>query len=223
VSRSVVVPRKRIIHRLDSRFERQFRGLVRTAFRADPHFAQAVRGEPYEEPERRSDRWHQYEFCTSGERPCHMLWRAWSDGALGFTTSFAEKKEPEPVGNLVLALLLFCNLAAEFFAGHDYFGAMVFTHQIHVRGHKFDPSFPADLERYDYDHVDGIYFPTGTEHRGSNPTQYSEEVDWNTLKQPQEFAASIVLRELREVTGARIDFEKLLEHTMRLQQLIANK
>jgi len=215
----ILAPRVPAWLRLDLKFERNFGTFIREVYRYEQNFFRAGRGQPYEDNFRRHSLYHQYGFRISGKAPCHRVWRGWSDGTLGFVANHSRIKIPEPAGNFALEALLFLRLVRRLFESRGYFGPGVMAYHIACPSHKFGAEFPvADPDFVgQYDGADGLYFD---EPSPDQPTEATcvEEVEWDTLLQPEELVASVLLELLRAIAGARIDYGKLLSHVTRLSR-----
>lgn len=205
VHQVIIVPRVALRLRLDSKFERGFRALIKSSFQTKREFTR----------ERRSGLYLQVEYRKS---PCHRMWRIWSNGALGFAANHSRLRGPEPVGNLAADLLFACRMASKVFEEHGYFGGSVLADTLACPSREFSALFPPPGGTGDHDEVPGIYFdraiPPGQPDKGT----CTEEVDWPSLRDPREMVASVMLDQFRQIAGARIDFEKLLEAVTRLAE-----
>jgi hypothetical protein len=203
IHRVIVVPRVALRLRLDSKLERGFGALIRSSFQTRREFTR----------QRRLGTWLQLEYRKS---PCHRVWRIWSSGALGFAANHSRLKGPEPVGNLAADLLFACRLAGRVFEERGYFGASVLADTLACPSREFAPRFPPPGGLGDYDEVRGIYFEDTVPPGQPDRSTWTDEMDWPSLGDPRETVASVMLDQLRNITGARIDFAKLLEAVTRL-------
>ena len=112
--------------------------------------------------------------------------------------------------------LLVCRLAAMLYRQRDYFGLSVVASELsQPPSREFAHEFPADLNDYgrDYDQVQGIGFPKGNRALGQpGISTIVEEVDHHTLINPVELVANTLLRQLRDLCAARVDFERFSQH-----------
>ena len=196
----IVAPRVPLRIRLDSKTERGFENLIRKSFRTQKGFSGNQRFGGFFQTELRSE---------EGRR--HKLWRLWNEGTVGFVRNHSRTCEFEPVGRLAGDLVFFLRLAMESFRESDYYGPLVFADVLSCPMGKFHPSFPPPSGLGDYDHVPFISFEDPRAPGHPNQATFMEEVDWATLQNPQDLIANVVLGLLRELTGARINFEELLQ------------
>ena len=68
-----------------------------------------------------------------------------------------------------------------------------------------------------FDGADGLYFDGPSRGQPSEATSV-EDLTWDTLLQPEELVASVLLEQLRTLAGARIDYGKLLRQVTRLSK-----
>lgn len=205
IHKIVIVPRVPLRLRLDSKMERHFRALVNSSFQTNREFTRVRRLGLYLQGEYR-------------KTPCHRIWRIWSDGTLGFASNHSRPQGPEPVGNLAADLLFTCRLAAKVFEERGHFGASVLADTLACPSRKFAPLFPPPGREGDYDEVRGIYFEDEIPPGQPDKATCIEEMDWPTLSDARETVTSLMLDQLRHITGARIDFEKLLEAVSRIAE-----
>jgi hypothetical protein len=204
IQKVVILPRADLRLRLDSKVERGFEALIRSSFGRSRELT----------PKLRLGRCIQVEYRGSA---CHRIWRIWSTGALGFAASHS-RQGPEPVGNLAADLVFTCRLARNILQEYGYFGGSVLVDYLACPSHKFAALFPPPGGHGDYDRVPGIYFEDRIPPGQPDKATWTDEVDWASLCNPQEIVASAILDQLRHITGARIDFEKLLESVTRLAE-----
>lgn len=215
----ILTPRVPARLRLDLAFERSLGKLIRNVYRGEQNFVRAKRGEAWKDGFNRYSRVLQYQFRISGTAPCHRLWRVWSDGTLGFVANHSRIRTPEPAGNFALEALLFLRLARRLFENRGYFGSSVMAYQIACPSHQFAAEFPIpDLDFVgEYDAADGLYFE-GPSTGQSTEATFVEDLTWDTLLQPEELVANVLLQHLRALAGARIDYGKLLFHVTHLSK-----
>jgi hypothetical protein len=205
IHKVVVVPRVALRLRLDSKVERGFRALARSSFQTTYEFTGVRRLGLYLQGEHR-------------KTPCHRIWRIWSDGTVGFASNHSRLQGPEAVGNLAADLLFTCRLAAKIFQEQAYFGGSVLADYLSCPSRKFAPLFPPPGREGDYDEVRGIYFEDAIPPGQPDKATCIEEMDWPTLSDARETVASVMLDQVRHITGARIDFDKLLEAVSRIAE-----
>jgi hypothetical protein len=203
IHKVVIVPRVALQLRLDSKLEKAFRALIRSCFQTSREFTGVQSPGPY----------LQAEYLKS---PSHRIWRIWPSAALGFAANHSRLRGPEPIGNLAADLLFSCRLAARLFEDHGYFGGSVLADVLASPTHKFAALFPPPGGLGDYDEVPGIYFEGRISPGQPERATWTEEMDWQSLRDPGETTASAMLDLVRHITGARIDFETLLEGVARL-------
>ncbi len=205
--------------RLDLAFERASRELIQDVYRNERNFLSAHRGLLYDPRYSRHSLFHEFHFRISGKAPCHRVWRIWSDGTLGFVANHSRIKTPEAAGNFALEALLFLRLGHQLFEGRGFFGPSVIAYRVACPSHQFTAEFPyPDPDFVDaYDGADGLYFDGPSQGQPAEAS-YVEDLNWDTLTQPEELVASILLDLFRAVAGARIDYTKLLGHVTRLSK-----
>jgi hypothetical protein len=137
---------------------------------------------------------------------------------VGFASNHSRLQGPEAVGNLAADLLFTCRLAAKIFQEQAYFGGSVLADYLSCPSRKFAPLFPPPGREGDYDEVRGIYFEDAIPPGQPDKATCIEEMDWPTLSDARETVASVMLDQVRHITGARIDFDKLLEAVSRIAE-----
>jgi hypothetical protein len=115
-------------------------------------------------------------------------------------------------------MLFTCRLAAKVFQEHGYFGASVLADTLACPSRKFAPLFPPPGRHGDYDEVRGIHFEDPISPGQPDTATWTDEMDWSSLDDPPQTVASAMLDQLRHITGARIDFDKLLEAVSRIAE-----
>jgi hypothetical protein len=103
-------------------------------------------------------------------------------------------------------LVFTCRLAGKILQEYGYFGGSVLVDYLACPSHKFAALFPLPGGQ-----VPGIYFEDRIPPGQPDKATWTDEVDWAALCDPQGIVASAMLDQLRHITGARIDFEKLLQ------------
>lgn len=205
VHKVVIVPRVALRLRLDSKLERGFRALVKSSFQTNREFTRVRRAGSYLQGEYRKP-------------PCHRVWRIWSSAAVGLAANHSHLHGPEPVGNLAADLLFTCRMAASVFQEWGYFGGSVLADRLACPSRKFAAKFPPPGGLGDYDEVRGIYFEDRIAPGQPDSATWIEEMDWPSLTDATERVALVMLDQVRHITGARIDFEKLLEAVSRIAE-----
>jgi hypothetical protein len=204
---------------LDLSFERSFGKLIREVYRGEQNFVRAQSGVTWEDEFNPYSHALQYQFRISGKAPSHRVWRVWSDGTLGFTANHSRIKTPEPAGNFALEALLFLRLTRRLFEEQGYFGPSVMVYQIACPSHQFSPEFPVADPSFSgmYDGVDGLYFDRPSPGQLTEATSV-EDLTWDTLLEPEEVVATVLLDLFRSIAGARIEYGKLLGHVAQLSR-----
>lgn len=200
--RILIIPRVSLRFRQDTKFEREFEKLVLSCFRADHNLSRKFGRGSYFQTERR----------MSAAQRTHRIWRIWSDGALGFIGNLTRPlPRGQPVGDLAADLLFSCRLATALFNLQNYEGGVVLSDEVVCGTTNFVPEFPPPDGVGDYDKVPGIQFPTARPDVLPEQSTSIEELDRDTLENPEETVAGVIFDQLRETWGASINFERLFK------------
>jgi hypothetical protein len=213
--RAVLMPRYPMHLRLDSTFEKEFGNMVYDAFR------ELLSGvSTFSFIENRTATVYQTGILPADSR--YPIWQCsvWSNGSIGFVSPVAREGPTEaPVGYAVGVLAMFLTTARVFYEKLRIFGSLAFAHELILHSLNFLPQFPSPGGYRRYDSVGGISFP---ERFVSTPSAdvrigtFEREFDVQQLNQPAPLIADTMLYQLRDTSGAKIDYDKLLTAVMNL-------
>ncbi|MGO8786320.1 MAG: helix-turn-helix domain-containing protein [Terriglobia bacterium] len=200
----VLLPRTQLRLRFDQKLERDLKQVIRESFRCKH---EATR-------EARRDSYHEVELETTS---ILLRWRIWRDGSVGFLRSDNRPRlDPEPAGNLARDLVFFLRMAVSLMTTCACWGPFVFHDDLYCPARQLQASFPAPAGLPGYDGAPGIYFNTLPAKGQPSRFHLTESVDWAQVSETNTFVATALLQQLREVAGARADFETLRQLVTKL-------
>jgi len=195
----VLIPRMPLKLRIDQSLEREFERLAREAFRCNHPPTRVVRRNSY----------HEVELKKAN---ILLRWRIWEDGSLGFLRDDnRQRADSEPAGNLARDMVFFMRMATSLMTTWGSWGPFVFHDDFYCPSRRLKASFPApgEVGVPGYDGVPGIYFDNMPAQDQPARLTLTEDVDWAGIEEANAFVTSVLLRQLREVAGARCDFDTL--------------
>lgn len=212
--RIVVVPQPAAILRLDGAFESEFDRMVFKYFPYEPsswdHYR---RGEFFQIEARYRDpkfRWHH-------------IWRVYRTGTLAYAGSLTDDfPEGKPIGDLASDLLSMCMLAHRLYSDNGIFGDVHVGHLVQSVTAKFLPKFPTPDFNRDYDTVRGIAFAE-TRLVNTNRSFAMTMMDTSELNHADDHIAEVLVYNLRELTGVRVNHETLMEAIRTLSQRLRDR
>jgi hypothetical protein len=204
--RITVIPHLRLSLRLDSKLEKLHSRFIRTTFLVRQGFSQEIRTGSFYQAEQRS---------TDG-RQIDEIWRICSDGSLIYVANL-RGEIPIPIGVIALNCLFFLRLVQRVFSEEDYLGRSTFSQILSNPSRKFLSKFPIDEDLWD--EARGINFPLSLSVLQRETSNYIDEVDYDDIENPRDLLASVLLFQLREISGAQADYDALLREIANLERI----
>lgn len=212
--RIVIVPQTTAGLRLDSAFESDFDRMVFKYFPYEPSSWDHYRRGDYFQVEAR--------YRDSKFR-WHHIWRVYRTGALAYAGTLTDDfPQGKPIGDLASDLLSMCMLAHRLYSDKGVFGDVHVGQLIQAVTAKFIPKFPTPDFSRDYDTVRGIVFAE-TRLVNANRSFAMTTMDTSELDQADDHIAEVLVYNLRELTGARVNHETLMEAIRTLSQRLRNR
>ena len=181
---------------IDAGFERAFEGLISTYSPTDRAYWKEFRRGGF--------------YMIFHRRDQLRIWEAWSEGAIRFRSTLGPK---ESIGDLIQDMLCFLHLSHALLNREGYFGNCMFANEIVCHDVKFLPLLPPHNDR-----MKSIQIPEPKPQFLEDHVSYQEEVQAETLQKPEELVARVIHDEIRELTGARVNFRGLQEVTRGLAE-----
>lgn len=148
---------------MDSNFEKDFELRVLRHFPLESNVSMSVRRGEYLQFQSR----HIAQLIS-----WHHLWRAYENGALGFTSNLCgDFPNGKPIGDLALDLLSMCRLAHEFYGANGIEGDVYLAQFLRSVSAKLLPKFPI-VPGHDYANSDGVFVPEPAENLADRTMYY---------------------------------------------------